>query len=235
MRKVVGAGDCDPNFTSADWMASGQLCTIEWTKIEAALDAGSYVIVVSHDDIDGKRNTYLHSKITVKEDQHDSVSLSSPPTPAVEYYTKPEIDAFIGAPTNPFDQSLNSTDSVTFSSIQVNSSIQANSAVMKSADLVSSATIAWDSAAISQTKLTLAHDAVLTLSNIADGQTISLSGTMGGAGGHSLALAHTNLTIREMVGNFHDIATLAIGDLFEVSIKRESTNLRVWISTLSLA
>jgi len=98
MLKTLGAGDCDLSFTGQEWaQESGQLCVAEWTKEEAALDAGRYVIVVSHDDPSGNRNTFLHSLITVNEDQHDSLSLSAPPIPPSNYYTQSEILSLFGS------------------------------------------------------------------------------------------------------------------------------------------
>lgn len=94
MIETIGAGDCDAGFVGSQWIAkTGELCVAEWTREEAALDAGTYHIIVSHDDGTGKRNTFLSSKIIVKEDGHDSISLSAPPTPPIEYYTKTEADA----------------------------------------------------------------------------------------------------------------------------------------------
>ena len=94
MIETIGAADCDAGFVGSQWIAkTGELCVAEWTRAEAALDAGDYRIIVSHDDGAGKRSTFLSSKITVLEDHHDSVSLSAPPLPAAEYYTKPEADA----------------------------------------------------------------------------------------------------------------------------------------------
>lgn len=93
MLKTIGSGDCDAGFTASEWNAkTGQLCVAEWTRVEAALAAGTYKLIVSHDDPAGNRNTYLSTVITVREDQHDSVSLSAPPAPPAEYYTRPESD-----------------------------------------------------------------------------------------------------------------------------------------------
>jgi hypothetical protein len=100
--------------------------------------------------------------------------------------------------------------------------------------LTSSAAIAWDVATVRQPKLTLAHNTTVTLSNLADGQSVSLGGTMGGSGGYTLALAHSGLTVRVMSGSLATIATLAASDVFEISIKRVGTDLRAWVSTLEI-
>jgi len=99
MLKTIASGDCDAGFDGSTWPdGTGQLFATTWTRAEAALAAGEYVLVISHDDPSGNRNTFLRARVTVREDQHDSVSLTSPPSPPVEYYTRPEADAaFIAA------------------------------------------------------------------------------------------------------------------------------------------
>lgn len=96
--------------------------------------------------------------------------------------------------------------------------------------LTSSASIAWDAATVRQPTLTLAHNTTITLSNLTDGQSVSLGGTMGGSGGYTVGIAHSGLTVREMGGALADIAGLAAGDLFEISCKRVGSDLRVWVS-----
>ena len=130
---------------------------------------------------------------------------------------------------NPFDQDLNTTDPATFTVLT------AGAARMATAVLTSSAAVAWDASTNSQPTLILGHNTTLTLSNLTDGQTVSLSGTMSGAGSFTVALAHAGLTVRVMGGALADIATLSATDLFEISIKREGTNLRAWVSTLVVA
>ena len=94
MIAVIGSADCDAGFDAEKWHAkTNSLCVAEFTRIESALDAGQYRLIVSHDDGDGNRNTYLSSEILVIEDGHDSVSLSSPPVPGTEYRTREESDA----------------------------------------------------------------------------------------------------------------------------------------------
>lgn len=93
MLRTISAGDCDPLFSAAKWTAgTGQLFVASWTRAEAALAAGDYALVISHDDASGNRSTHLRTKLTVREDQHDSISLSAPPTPAADYYTTTESD-----------------------------------------------------------------------------------------------------------------------------------------------
>ena len=94
--------------------------------------------------------------------------------------------------------------------------------------------IAWDASAISQPTLTLGENTTITLSNLVDGQTVSLGGTMGGSGSHSVGLAHSGLTARQMGNALSDIAGLAVNDLFEISIKRVGNDLRYWVSTLEI-
>jgi hypothetical protein len=100
--------------------------------------------------------------------------------------------------------------------------------------LTSSAGIAWNVNTTNQPTLTLAHATTITLSNLADGQSASLSGIMGGSGGYTVALAHSGLTVRVMGGALADIAALAANDLFEISVKRSGTDLRVWVNTLEI-
>jgi hypothetical protein len=100
--------------------------------------------------------------------------------------------------------------------------------------LTSSTGIAWDISTTTQPTLTLAHNTTITLSNLGDGQSASLSGIMGGSGTYTVALAHSGLTVRVMGGALADIAGLAANDLFEISVKRSGTDLRVWVNTLEI-
>ncbi|MDB6078759.1 MAG: hydrolase family protein [Akkermansiaceae bacterium] len=94
MRKTYGAADCDASFTAADWPSSlKQLVTASFTAAEAALPPGSYRLIVRAEDGSGLKNTYLSTEIAVVEDYSESESIIAPPTPPVEYYTKPESDA----------------------------------------------------------------------------------------------------------------------------------------------
>lgn len=94
MRLVKGAGDCDATFTAADWDGGGKaLVAFGFTVAQAALAPGDYLIIVRHEGSGGAKNTYLRASISVVENSSESVSISSPPAPAIEYYTKTESDA----------------------------------------------------------------------------------------------------------------------------------------------
>lgn len=99
--------------------------------------------------------------------------------------------------------------------------------------LTSSGAIAWNIASGVSANLTLAHNTTITLSNLADGQTASLSGIMGGAGGYTLALAHAGLTLRAMGEPLTAIAALttAAPGVFELSVKRNGSVLRHFLTT----
>jgi hypothetical protein len=100
--------------------------------------------------------------------------------------------------------------------------------------LTSSAAISWDINTGVQASLTLAHNTTLTLSNLSDGQTASLSGLMGGAGLFTLGLAHAGLTVRQMGSEpLSNIALLtnATPGAFELSVKRNGTVLRYFLIT----
>ena len=112
--------------------------------------------------------------------------------------------------------------------------LAADTATLTTSALTSSAAISWDASAISQPTLTLAHNTTITISNLTDGQTVDLGATMGGSGGHSVGLAHSGLTARQMGNALADIAALAVNDLFEISIKRVGSDLRYWVSTLEI-
>lgn len=87
MIAAILAADCDAGFTAADWGSGvGQLCVAEWTKEEAGVDAGDYVLIVSHTDPTGKRNTYLSTQLTVKDDQHETLDLVGPQNPPPAEY-----------------------------------------------------------------------------------------------------------------------------------------------------
>lgn len=93
MLKTLGAGDCDPLLTAPTWADKRRsLATASFSRAEAAVDAGDYKLIITHNDGSGNRNTHLSSRVTVKEDQHDSISLSAPPPPPAEYYTEEESD-----------------------------------------------------------------------------------------------------------------------------------------------
>lgn len=80
MIKELTSDQCNPHFDSSVWQdGKGALATFEWTKEEASLAAGTYVIIITNDDQEGNRDTYLHAQIKVEEDQHDSTALSNPP------------------------------------------------------------------------------------------------------------------------------------------------------------
>lgn len=93
MTKTLTQSDCDAAFTGASWSAgTSALVAAEWTDLEAALTAGEYFLIVEHEDASGKKNTYLKTKIEIKEDAHENASIPTPPTPVDEYYTKIESD-----------------------------------------------------------------------------------------------------------------------------------------------
>lgn len=95
--------------------------------------------------------------------------------------------------------------------------------------LTSGSSIAFDVASGVQAKLTLAEDATLGApTNMADGQTASISGLQDGTGGWALSL---NAAYLDMTGNLADIAGLAAGEAFELAIKRVGSVYRVWITT----
>lgn len=99
MRKVYGAGQCDATFDGSTWESDGsQLFTAEFSKEEAALEAGRYRLIVSHVDGVGNENTYLSTVIAVIEDYHESASLSAPPLPPSAYYTQEQSDARFATP-----------------------------------------------------------------------------------------------------------------------------------------
>lgn len=94
MRKVYGAEQCDDTFDGSTWESDGsQLFTAEFSKEEAALEAGRYRLIISHVDGTGSENTYLSTVIAVIEDYHESLSLNAPPLPPSAYYTQEESDS----------------------------------------------------------------------------------------------------------------------------------------------
>jgi hypothetical protein len=96
MRATLGAADCDSSFTAADWAGGAKaLATVTFTAAAAALEPGTYRLIVRHEDPSGKRNTYISSQIRVIEDHSESESIAAPPIPPTEYYTKPETYALV--------------------------------------------------------------------------------------------------------------------------------------------
>lgn len=102
-----------------------------------------------------------------------------------------------------------------------------NTAYLGPQALTSGASVSWDCSSGRSATLTLGHDAELQVpTNLADGQTASLSITQDGTGGRALTLA-SGLTI--MTGNLADVSGMAAGDKAEVSVKRVSSDYRVFI------
>ncbi len=100
--------------------------------------------------------------------------------------------------------------------------------------LTSSATISWNIASGVQSQLNLAHNTTITITGLNDGQTASLAGTMWSSGSYTVSLTGIGLTTRVMNGALSDIAVLASGDLFEISVKRTNSDLRAWVTTLEV-
>jgi len=93
MRKEYGPGDCDATYTAESWSnGAKQLVVAEFTAAEAALVAGSYRLIVRHEDATGKKITFISGVIKVEEDFSESASITSPPAPSNEYYSKNESD-----------------------------------------------------------------------------------------------------------------------------------------------
>lgn len=99
MIKTIAGSACDALFSPATWAGgTRQLCTATFTDAEAALVPGRYRIIVRHEDAGGLKQTFLSAEIRVLEDQAESVSISAPPTPPEEYWTKDEADSRYALP-----------------------------------------------------------------------------------------------------------------------------------------
>lgn len=98
--------------------------------------------------------------------------------------------------------------------------------------LVSSAAIAWDVDVVGViAKLTQDHNTTITLSNLGDGQSVSLNGKVGVSGPYTISIAHAGLTVRAVTGALADIAALAAGDFYFIEMRRIDNELFMWIST----
>lgn len=79
MAKTLTGADIFTDFTPQRWESgNSSLCVARFSREEAALEAGTYRLIVLHTGPDGCRNTYLNSEITVKEDQYENVTLLAP-------------------------------------------------------------------------------------------------------------------------------------------------------------
>jgi hypothetical protein len=104
--------------------------------------------------------------------------------------------------------------------------------LLSGSTLSSSTAIAWNSVTNAEADLELAHNATITISGLEPRQSISLSGTMVGSGGHTVIIEHAGLTLVPMGGSLDDIEYLAVNDSFEIVCKRNKTELRYWVTTL---
>jgi len=123
------------------------------------------------------------------------------------------------------------TGLLTSGSATVTGLLSVKQVVVDGSNIASSAAIAWNAATNAQPDLTLAHNTMITVANLPLRGQASLSGIVGGAGSYTLDIEHAGLTVEVMGGLLADIAALAVGGKFEISIKRNLTELRVWIST----
>jgi hypothetical protein len=123
------------------------------------------------------------------------------------------------------------TGLITAGSATVTGLLTVQSVMVAGSNIASSAAISWNSVTNPQPDLTLAHNTMVTVSNLPLRGQASLSGIVGGSGSYSLDIEHAGLTVEVMGGLLTDIATLAVGGKFEISIKRNLIELRVWIST----
>lgn len=221
MDSTVAAADMDSTLTAATWEnGTKQHATFSFTNAQTNLTLGDgekdFWIVFTALLTGGETVTLGAGFLTVHED-NDTTAGDPDVNPGTAItleqadarYYKEDDDAILG-------------------------NLTADSATLTSSALTSGAAISWDASAIAQPTLTLGENATLTLSGLADGQTVSLGGVMGGSGTHTLAIAHAGLTVREMGGALTDIAALDVNDLFEVSIKRVGTDMRCWVSTLEI-
>lgn len=98
--------------------------------------------------------------------------------------------------------------------------------------LTSANSIAWDvDNGTSANLADLAHDATVTLSNLADGEEFSLAGTQDTTGGRALTIAHSGLTVR---GDTSGIAGLTADDAFIVVGRRVGTDLLLSVQTYEI-
>lgn len=98
--------------------------------------------------------------------------------------------------------------------------------------LTSATGITWDVNSGVSAYVDLEHTALITLTNMDNGQSASLAGTVVGTGNHSLTVTGAGLSVYDMNTELVNVNTLASGDIFEVGIKKINSQLRTWTTNL---
>lgn len=95
--RTYSQADCDPIFNGEkDWKAKDrQLLQVTLERGAISFPVGTYRMIVVHDDTNGLRKVHAETQFEVRSARWENPSVTTPPTPTTEYYTKDEIDNLI--------------------------------------------------------------------------------------------------------------------------------------------